>query len=108
MGKSNNQNFVSIPFLKLIKQIQYKLIGNEVFLVYESYTSKCSFLDDEPIRKHKKYTGRRVNIGLFKSKKRILINADVNGAYNILRKVFPKAISVDGIEGVCEYPCSLN
>jgi hypothetical protein len=50
--------------------------------------------------------GRCVNRGLFKSKNGILINA--NGAYNILRKVFPKAISVDGIEGVCEHPCSLN
>ena len=58
MGKSNNQNFVSVPFLKLVKQIQYKseLIGNEVNLVEESYTSKCSFLDNEPIRKHKNTT----------------------------------------------------
>ena len=110
MGKLNNQNFVSIPFLKLIKQIQYKseLIGNEIHLVDESFTSKCSFLDNEPIKKHKKYMGRRVNRGLFKSKKGILINADVNGAYNILRKVFPNAISADGIVGICEYPRSLD
>lgn len=110
MGKSNNQNFVSIPFLKLIKQIQYKseLIRNEIFLIDESYTSKYSFLDNEPIKKHKKYMGRRVNRGLFRSKNGTLINADVNGAYNILRKVFPKAISTDGIEDICEHPCSLN
>ena len=83
------------------------MIGNEVHLVDESYTSKCSFLDNEPIRKHKKYMGKRLYRGLFKSKKGILINSDINGAYNILKKVFPNAISADGIVGVCEHPCSL-
>lgn len=52
--------------------------------------------------------GRSVNRGLFRSKNGPLINADLNGAYNILRKVFLKAISVDGIGGICEHPCSLN
>jgi len=48
--------------------------------------------------------GKSLNRELFKSKKGILINADVNGAYNILRKVFPNAISADGIVGGCEHP----
>jgi putative transposase len=85
-----------------------KLIGNVVHLIDESYTSRCSFLDNEQIEKHEKYMRRRVNRGLFKSKKGFLINADVNGAYNIFRKVFPNAISVDGIVCVCEHPRSLN
>ena len=46
----------------------------------------------------------RLNRGLLKSKKGILINADVNGTYNILRKVFPNIISVDGIADICEHP----
>ncbi len=110
MGKENNQNFVSIPFLKLINQIQYKseLISNDVILVNEDYTSKCSFLDNETIGKHKKYVGKRISRGLYRSKNRIIINADVNSAYNILKKAFPNAISADGIEDVCVHPCSLT
>lgn len=53
----------------------------------ESYTSKCSFLDNEPLRKHSIYKGKRIKRGLFKSAKKKLINADLNGSLNILRKV---------------------
>jgi len=100
IGKQNNQKFVQIPFLKLVKQIEYKaqLKGIDVLTVNENHTSKCSFLDNEPIRKHEKYVGKRISRGQFKSSKGILINADVNGAYNIMRKAFPKTILVDGIE----------
>jgi len=100
IGKQSNQKFVQIPFLKLAKQIEYKaqLKGIDVLTVNENHTSKCSFLDNEPIRKHEKYVGKRISRGQFKSSKGILINADVNGAYNIMKKAFPKAISVDGIE----------
>ena len=59
---------------------------------------KCSFLDNETIEFHKKYMGKRISRGLFKTSKGILINADVNGAYNIMKKGFPNAVSVDGIE----------
>ena len=52
----------------------------------ESYTSKCSFLDDEAICKHDIYAGRRIKRGLFRSKTGIEINADINAAYNIARK----------------------
>ncbi|MEE9378347.1 MAG: transposase [Candidatus Lokiarchaeia archaeon] len=98
-GKKNNQKFVQIPFLKLIKQIEYKskLKGIKVKRVEESYT-KCSFLDNESIEKHEKYVGKRISRGLFKTSIGILINADVNGAYNIMKKAFPNAVSVDGIE----------
>ncbi|RJS71441.1 transposase [Methanophagales archaeon] len=103
LGKKNNQNFVQIPFLMLIQQIKYKAEerGIEVLLVEEDHTSKCSFLDGEPME-HREYIGKRER-GLFRSGKRI-INADVNAAYNIIRKAIPKAFEADGIEGVGLHP----
>ena len=88
MGKRNNQNFANIPIQKLKQMITYKaqLVGIKVLEVDESYTSKCSSLDLEPIQKHKNYVGKRVKRGLFKGSN-YLLNADVNGALNILRKV---------------------
>jgi putative transposase len=91
LGKRNNQNFVAIPFNRLIQQIQYKaqLVGIRVTTEQEGYTSKCSALDLETIGKHEDhaYAGKRVKRGLFISKNLgIEINADVNGALNILRK----------------------
>jgi len=102
LGRRNNQNFVQIPFLMLIQQIKYKAEerGIEVILVEEDLTSKCSFLDCEPIE-HREYIGKRER-GLFRSGKRI-INADVNAAYNIIRKAIPEAFA-DGIEGVGLHP----
>jgi putative transposase len=109
MGQRNNQKFVQLPYFNLIFQIQYKskLIGIDVILEKESYTSKCSFLDNESIQKHKNYAGKRINRGLFRSKKGIILNADVNAGYNIIRKVVPNAVLVDGIEGVGLYPYSI-
>ena len=88
IGKRNNQNFVQIPHSKLINMIAYKAeeIGVKVIIVEESYTSKCSALNLEKICKHKNYLGKRIKRGLFQSSNN-LINADVNGAMNILRKV---------------------
>ena len=87
IGKANTQNFVSIPFDKLIHELKYKgmLEGINVIEIEESYTSKCSALDNETIEKHDKYIGKRVHRGLFQSKDHLL-NADVNGAINIMRK----------------------
>ena len=89
LGKRNNQNFVNIPFLTLIKQLEYKckLEGINFILTEESYTSKCSFLDNEDVCKHDTYLGERIKRGLFKSKEGKLINADLNGSLNILKKV---------------------
>ncbi len=100
IGKTNNQKFVQIPFLKIVKQIEYKahLKGINVLTVNENHTSKCSFLDNEPIGKHETYVGKRISRGLFKTSKGVLLNDDVNGAYNIMKKAFPNTISVDGIE----------
>jgi len=88
IGKVNNQKFVSIPFEKLINQITYKAELNSINVILheESYTSKCSALDLEPIKKHEKYIGKRVKRGLFKYSNG-LVNADINGSLNILRKV---------------------
>ena len=72
--------------------------GIRLLTVNESHTSQCSFLDNEPIGKHENYAGKRISRGLFKTSKGILLNADVNGAYNIMKNAFPNAISVDGIE----------
>ncbi len=109
MGRKNNQKFVQLPFFKLISQIQYKskLVGIDVILEKESYTSKCSFLDNESIQNHKTYAGKRINRGLFRSKRGIIINADVNAGYNIIKKVIPNAVLVDGIEGIGLYPYSI-
>ena len=89
LGKRNNQAFVNIPFYTLIKQLEYKcrLEGINFILTEESYTSKCSFLDNEEVCKHEKYLGERINRGLFKSKDGKLINADLNGSLNILKRV---------------------
>ena len=109
IGKVNNQKFVQIPFESLLSKLQYKcsLVGINVELVNESYTSKCSFLDGETIEKHEEYVGKRIHRGLFRSAKGTLINADVNGSYNILRKSKPKAF-VDGVEGVVVHPVILR
>lgn len=89
IGKVNNQSFVSIPFVKFIQMLQYKceLVGIKVILTEESYTSKCDSIANEIICKHKDYLGKRIKRGLFQSSKGKLINADVNGALNIMRKV---------------------
>ena len=86
LGKTNNQNFVSIPYNMLIQMLEYKckLAGINVIIVNEAYTSKCSFLDNEIIGKHETYLGKRVNRGLFISSKGIKINADINGSLNIM------------------------
>ncbi len=110
LGKITTQNFVQIPFHGLIHQIRYKseLVGIEVRLEAESFTSKCSFLDNEPLTKHDRYAGRRISRGLFKTRNGTIINADVNAGYNILRKAVPNASFADGIEGVGLHPYSLG
>lgn len=110
IGKRNNQNFVSIPFSKFIQQLQYKCrrAGIKVVLTEESYTSKCSFIDRESVTKHKKYAGRRVKRGLFVSANGNVINADINGAANIMRKVVPDEQVYEGIEAVAIQPVMVN
>ena len=105
IGKRNNQNFVNIPFHKLVTMIEYKakMVGLYVLKHEERYTSKCSFLDLEDVKKHESYKGKRIKRGMFRSSNGKLINSDVNGSLNILRKAVPKAFS-NGIEGVAVHP----
>lgn len=109
MGTRNNQNFVQIPHFKLIQMLQYKAEaeGITVKLQQESHTSKCSFLDSEPICHQEKYKGVRFSRGLFRSANGTILNSDVNGAYNIIRKAIPDAFA-KGIEGVGLHPIRSN
>lgn len=98
LGKRTNQNFVNIPYTKFINQLTYKcqLLGITVITREESYTSKASFLDYDEIPKYKdevipKFSGKRIKRGLYRSTFR-KINADVNGAYNIMAKENPNYI----------------
>ena len=92
LSKKVNQNFVQIPFARLIETIQYKAKeqGIAVILTEESYTSGTSFIDNEEPTKENYNKARRIYRGLFVSNKGIKINADLNGAYQILRKVVPE------------------
>ena len=104
LGKQTNQNFVSIPHARLIEMLEYKsrLVGITVIVQEESYTSRSSFLGLDPIPVYGKtetepvFTGKRIKRGLYKTLTGQLINSDVNGSYNILRKAIPNAFS-DGI-----------
>lgn len=88
LGKRNNQNFVQIPFSKIIQQLEYKLRlnGIEIHLQEESYSSKCSYFDNEEVKRQQTYKGNRTKRGLFITSSGIKINADVNGSLNIMRK----------------------
>lgn len=111
IGKRNNQNFVQIPFENFIQKIAYKakLKGLEVNIINESYTSKCSSLDLESIEKHEQYLGKRIRRGLFKTYEGKLINADVNGALNILRKQVADDVLMEPIcRGLAHNPIKIN
>lgn len=105
IGKRNNQNFVSIPHTRLIEMLSYKAeqYGIQVILIEESYTSKCSFLDFESVEKHEVYQGKRIHRGVFESCDGILIHADVNASYNIMRKAIPHVFD-KGIRGAVVHP----
>lgn len=109
LGKIVNQSFVNIPHQKLIEKIVYKArnVGINVILTEESYTSGTSFLDGESPKKEFYNKKRRIHRGLFVSNNGISINADVNAAYQIMKKVFPN-VFVDGIEGVVLHPVRVD
>ena len=91
LSKRINQHFVQIPFARLIEMIEYKAEehGIAVITTEESYTSGTSFIDNEEPVKENYNKSRRVHRGLFVSDSGITINADLNGAYQILKKVVP-------------------
>ena len=95
IGKQNNQNFVNIPYGQLSNKLEYLCKLNDIVFVKqeESYTSKSSFWDrdDLPVYnadnpKEYPFSGRRLHRGLYKTASGKTINADVNGALNIMRK----------------------
>jgi transposase len=85
---SLRENFVSIPYGIFKRKLKAKCeqLGIEYHLQEESYTSKCSYLDNEEVKKHDTYKGNRIKRGLFRTSQGYLINADVNGSANILVK----------------------
>ena len=99
IGRRNNQKFVGIPFNTLLDILHYKcnLVGIKVIVTEESYTSKCSFIDNEEIKKKEAYDGKRTKRGLYRSKDGRLINADINGSYNIMRKGLKKVALDDRV-----------
>lgn len=110
IGTINNQNFVSVPFNRFISMIKYKAEGYEieVNIIEESYTSKSSFLDfdDIPVFKEREkhsFSGKRITRGLYKTGN-IIINADVNGSYNILRKFDDTLFNKDDIAKLLTIP----
>ena len=94
LGKKMNQTFVNIPYNTFISQLTYKcqLRGIEVIEQEESYTSKASFVDYDEIpvygetEEKPQFSGKRISRGLYKTKQGFLLNADINGSYNILVK----------------------
>ncbi len=116
MGKKNNQEFVQLPHARFIEMLTYKAeaVGITVILTEESYTSKASFLDRDPLpiynpqegqeqEEKPRFSGTRSG-RWYKVKGRAPLHADVNGSYNIGRKVFPTAFDCLGIGGTAVRP----
>lgn len=113
LGKRNNQQFVNIPHYRLIEMLTYKaqLKGIKVIITEESYTSQSSALDRDELPKYGEekplFKGKRLARGLYKMGTNQLLNADVNGAFNIIRKVIPDVID-QGIKGLPFNPVVLD
>jgi len=90
LGSKTNQKFTQVPHTKLIQKLEYKakLVGIELICTEESYTSKVDHLAYEKMCKQENYLGKRKRRGLFQSSVGKLLNADINGAIGIARKVF--------------------
>jgi putative transposase len=110
LGKRNNQNFVQVPHARFIAMLTYKaeLVGIQVKITEESYTSKASFLDADPLPVYAdadipSFSGKRVQRGLYRAANGRRINAGVNGSYNIIRTVLPDSFG-QGIAGTAVCP----
>ncbi|HLI90814.1 MAG TPA: transposase [Ktedonobacteraceae bacterium] len=118
MGKRNNQNFVQIPHARFIDMLTYKaaLVGIQVEIQEESYTSQASFLDLDPMPAYDPecqgksiFSGKRIGKRnrLYRTRDGQIICADVNGSYNILRKRKPDAFNAEGIAAYVVQPLRL-
>jgi putative transposase len=95
MGRKNNQPFVQLPHARFIDQLTSKaqLVGIKVVLQEESYTSKASFLDSDPLPTYQAnrsekpiFSGKRIARSWYRASDGTVIHADINGSWNILRK----------------------
>lgn len=118
LGKSVNQSFTAIPHHRLIEMLIYKgkMLGIEVIVREESYTSRASFLSLDPIPNYGedeaveiKFSGYRERRGMYKLKGcKTRINADVQASYNLLRKEIPEIFTRRGIEGCVVRPVRMT
>ena len=117
IGKKNNQNFVSIPFGRLMDKLEYLCKLNSIAFVTqeESYTSKASFWDRDDIPVYSEddqnnydFSGNRIHRGLYRTAGGIVLNADVNGALNILRKSRVVDLNVLYSRGVVDTPVRIR
>lgn len=113
MGKRNNQTFVSIPYYLLQRMIRYKAeaLGIRVMDQEESYTSKVDITAMDPIHvygteeaKTAEFSGKRIQRGLYQCGSGLVINADCNGAANIMRKAVPDAWTACSDFGFLAFP----
>ena len=118
IGHVNNQTFVSIPYQRLRQKLSYKcgLFGIDCVFQDESYTSKASCLDldnvpdyDPERTDNHVFSGKRRYRGLYVSGGGVVINADINGSVNILRKYLLKRngkdITSDQLRVLVNGPC---
>jgi putative transposase len=114
MGRKNNQQFVQIPHARFIDQLMYKarLVGIQVLIQEESYTSKASFLDGDSIPTYQAnrsekpvFSGTRIARSWYRAKDGTVLHADINGSYNILRKSSSDPLQVGrGVVGAAVLP----
>ncbi len=114
MGRRNNQQFVQIPHARFIDQLTYKarLVGITVIIQEESYTSKASFLDADPVPTYQAnrpdkpvFSGKRIARSWYRASDGQVIHADINGSYNILRKSSSDPLQVGrGVVGAAVLP----
>jgi transposase len=99
-GRETNQKIVQMPFRKFKDKLQAKcqLAGIKVIEIDEAYTSQVDALAFDPIQKPSYGRRRRVKRGLYKSATGLLLNADINGALNIMRKV----VSDSHVKGIID------
>ena len=117
IGKVNNQTFVNIPFGRLRGKLEYlcKLYNLRFVEQEESYTSKSSFFDKDILPKFKvdksqtySFLGKRIKRGLYQTSKGYILNADVNGALNILRKSNVVDLTALYSRGVVDTPARIR
>jgi putative transposase len=115
LRKKDKQHFVQLPHARFVDMLCYKarLVGIQVVIQEESYTSQASFLDLDPIPTYGQvesepvFSGKRMKRGLYRAGNGKKFNADTNGSYNILRKAAPNAFGKGVEDGLVVHPVRL-